>query len=105
MANLPREAAQGETWSVGGALRSVDELTKHLKLIMKEEKKMKKHIPVEPPTILPKRRVTLIVGSVTEEVKALDRKYFSNVSQFCKNADVMRRELEKKGEFSLYSMM
>ena len=55
--------------------------------------------------MLPKRRVTPIVGTLTEEVRVLDRKYFSNVAKFREDADVMRRELEKKGNFSLYSKM
>lgn len=66
---------------------------------------MKKYVPEEPPAMLPKLRVTPLVGSVTGEVNALGLKYFSNVSGFCKDADVMRRELQIKGEFSLYSMM
>ena len=66
---------------------------------------MKEHIPEKPPTMLPTRRVTPIVGRVTEEVRALDQKYFSGVSKFREDADVMRRELERKWAFSLYSMM
>ena len=93
------------TWSVGGGLRSIDELAKHLKLIIKQEKKTKEHIPEKPHIMLPKRRVTPIVGRVTEEVRALDRKYFSDVTKFHEDADVMGRELERKGAFSLYSMM
>ena len=72
---------------------------------MKEENKTKEHIPKKPPTMLPKRRVTSIVGRVTEEVRALDRKYFSDVTKFCEDADVMQRELERKGAFGLYLMM
>ena len=93
------------TWSEGGDLRSIEYLARHLKKIMKEEQLLKKHIPKEPPTMLPKRRVTPIVGTLTEEVRVLDRKYFSNVAKFREDADVMRRELEKKGNFSLYSKM
>ena len=93
------------TWSSGGSLRSVDELAKYLKLIMREERKMDADIPKEPPTMLPQRRVTPIIGAVTAKVRSLDRKYFSDVTKFREDADVMRLELETKGEYSLYSMM
>jgi hypothetical protein len=65
---------------------------------------MQQHVPIKPPTMLPKRRVTPIVGTVTEEVRALDQTYFSDV-KFRDDADAIRRELEAKGKLSLYSML
>ena len=47
----------------------MDDFTKHLTLIMKEEKKTKNNVLVEPPTMLPKQRVTPIVGGITEKVQ------------------------------------
>ena len=92
-------------WSEGGDLRSIDYLARHLKKIVKEEENLQEHVPKKPPTILHKGRTTPIIKTVTAEVRALDRKYFSDVSKFREDADVMRRELEKKGKSSLYSIM
>ncbi len=41
----------------------------------------------------------------TDEVKRLDRKYFCKESKFREDAEVLRKELEAKGEGSMYSMM
>ena len=54
----------------------VQDLVKHLRITMQEEKKIKADIPAEPPTSLSKRRQTQIDGTVTAEVRALDKKYF-----------------------------
>ena len=57
---------------------------------------MKEDIPKKPPTMLPKQRVTATAGRVMKEARALDQKYFTDVTKFWEDTDVMRRELERK---------
>ena len=94
------------TWSKAGELRPIKYLSDHLAhIIMQEEKKMKKFIPTKPPTSLPKRRKTHIVGQLTSEVKELDRVYFSDVSKFQEDTAKLIEELHERGEGSMYSLM
>ena len=62
-------------------------------------------IPTEPPTKLPKRRERPIVGTLTTEVKEIDRKYFSNVATLREDAAEMIRQLNARGECSMYALM
>ena len=68
---------------------------------------MKEDIPKKPPTMLPKQRVTATAGRVMKEARALDQKYFTDVTKFCEKSDMIRRELERKERSSStqYSMM
>ena len=91
------------TWSQGGQQRSVKYLADWLKDIIRAEKKMS--IPTEPPTKPPKRRETPIVGTLTTEVKEIDRKYFSNVATLREDAAEMIRQLNARGECSMYALM
>ena len=70
---------------------------------MKAEKKMTP--PTKPPTHLPTRKETAIVGTLTDEVKSLDAKYFSEVSKFEEDAERLRKEQEGKGEGSIYAAL
>ena len=91
------------TWSQGGRPRSVKYLADILKNIIRAEKKM--NIPTKPPTKLPKRRETPIVGTLTTEAKEIDRKYFSNVATLREDAQEMIRHQNARGECSMYSLM
>ena len=92
------------TWSVNGKSRSVKELADHLRKIIRAEAKM--DIPDQPPVYMPKRVEMRKLGEEwTDEVKRLDRKYFSKESKFREDAEVLRKELEARGEGSMYSMM
>ena len=93
------------TWSEGGELRSIKYLSDHLACIMREEQKMEKYIPKKPPTSLPKRRETPVVGKMTSEAKELDRVYFSDVSKFREDTAKLIKELHDRGEGSMYSLM
>jgi len=93
------------TWSEAGDLRPIEYLSDHLANIMREEKKMTKFIPKKPPTSLPARRQTHIVGQLTSEVKELDRIYFSDVSKFREDTAKLIEELHERGEGSMYSLM
>ena len=92
------------TWSVKGKNRSVKELADHLRKIIRAEATM--DIPDKPPVYMPKRVEMRKLGEEwTDEVKSLDRKYFSKESKFREDAEVLRKELEARGEGSMYSMM
>jgi len=92
------------TWSHKSKPRSVKELANHLRKIVVEEKKML--IPNEPPADVPKRRDMPMLGDDwTDEVKKLDEKYFQNESKFRQDAEALRKELESKGEGSMFSSM
>ena len=91
-------------WLVKGKSRSVKELADHLRKIIRAEAKM--DIPDQPPVYMPKRVEMRKLGEEwTDEVKRLDRKYFSKESKFREDAEVLRKELEARGEGSMYSMM
>ena len=79
------------TWSNRDGLKSVEEMSGHLKKIMKAEKKM--HKPTKPPAVLPTRRSTTVIGTLTDEVKMMDKKYFSEVEKFEQDTDKLRQEM------------
>ena len=63
-------------------------------------------IPDKPPASLPERRAVPILGNaLTAEVKELDTKYFNQVGKFREDAEKLRKELESKGEGSMYSQL
>ena len=88
------------TWSHNGKMRSVKELSDHLRRIVWEEENME--IPEKPSANVPERRAIPILGNaLTEEVRELDAKYFNQVGKFREYADKLRQELESKGEGSM----
>ena len=74
-------------------------LADHLQKIMRAEKKM--DTPPGPPTHLPKRQTTPIVGTVTSEVRELDMKYFSKVERIQEDAKELIKERGARGEGSM----
>ena len=91
-------------WSQNGKMRSVKELSDHLRRIVLEEKNME--IPDKLPASVPERRVMPILGNaLTAEVRELDTKYSNQVGKFREDAEKLRRELESKGEVSMYSQL
>ena len=89
------------TWSQNGKMRSVKELSDHLRRIFWEEKYTEK--PDKPPSYVPERRAMSIVGiSLNEEVRELDTKYFNQVGKFREDSEKLRHELESKGKVSMY---
>ena len=92
------------TWSHNGKMRSVKELSDHLRRIVRKEKNME--IPDKPPASVPERREMQILGNaLTAELRELDTKYFNQVGKFRKDAEKLRQELESKGEGSMYSQL
>ena len=87
-------------WSQNGKMRSVKELSDHLRRIFWEVKNME--IPDKPPANVPERRVMQILGNdLTAEVRELDTKFFNQVGKFRQDAEKLRQELESKGEGSM----
>ena len=94
-------------WTKNKRKYSVKELAKWLKFIIAEEKKarIKKTIPLDPPTAVPKRKENSILGTQCEYVRSLDKKYFDNEEDFKKRADQVRMEREARGEGSMHALL
>ena len=79
-------------WSQNGNMRSVKELSDHLRRMFQEEKNME--IPDKPPANVSERMSMPILGNaLTEEVRELDTKYFNQVGKFREDAEKLRQEL------------
>ena len=90
-------------WSKDGRKYTIKELADHLRWIITEEKKHS--IPDEPSLNVPQQINLPVLGTQTEEVLELDRKYLANEDAFKKKARKLRNERELKGEGSIYSSM
>jgi hypothetical protein len=90
-------------WSKDGWKYTIKELADHLRWIITEEKKHS--IPDESSPNVPQRINLPVLGTQTEEVLELDRKYLANEDEFKKKARTLRNERELKGEGSIYSSM
>ena len=62
-------------------------------------------MPLEPPTIVPKRKENSILVTQCDYIRSLDRKYFDNKEDFKKKADQVRMEHEARGEGSKYYLL
>ena len=91
------------TWSHQRELRTIKFLSDHLKKIVVAEVSMA--IPTKPPTYLPQRRPVPIVGTLTSEVREMDRKHFTDVAKLREDTEALRLQMEERGEGSLYSML
>ena len=70
-------------------MRSVKELSGHLRRILREEKNME--IPDKPWANVPKRRAMPILGNyLTVKVSKLDTKYFNQLGKFRYDAEKLR---------------
>ena len=70
------------TWAEGERQKSIAELTKILRDILKMWKKEKWKIPDKPPVPVPKRKKMAQMGTLTNYVKVLDDKAESKSSEF-----------------------
>jgi hypothetical protein len=81
----------------------VQELARHLRWIIKEEKKY--DIPPGPSINVPTRTHLPILGAQTCNVAALDHSYLSGEIRFKQKAEKVCCERESKGEGSMYSQL
>ena len=76
-------------WSQNGKMRSVEELSDHLRRIVWEEKNVE--IPDKPLSNEPERRSMPILGNaLTAEVRDLVTNYFNQVGKFREDSDNLR---------------
>ena len=66
---------------------------------------IKNSIPVGPLTSVPKRKENSILGTLSDYVKSLDKKYFDNEDDFKERAEQVRRQRELRGEGSMYALL
>jgi hypothetical protein len=78
--------------------RSIRELSDHLRMIIRKEQDME--IPDKPPVDLLQRCPLPILGTLTNEVRQLDIKYFDSKEQIGEVAKKLRLEREARGEES-----
>ena len=83
------------------------ELADWLKIIIYKDNltSIKKIIPLEHPTTVPKRKENYILGTQCDYIRSLDRKYFDNEEDFRKRVDQVRMERESRGGGSMYYLL
>ena len=91
------------TWSHKGAKRSVDELATHLKMIIREEKRLTP--PKDPALEMPKRPELPILGTASQQLIESNATATIDEDEFRKQAEELRRQREVRGEGSIFSIM
>ena len=91
------------TWSHRGKKRSVVELTAHLKMIIKQEKKLT--VPSDPAIELPTRAELPVLGIATQQLIDSNNTAQIDEAQFRKDAEEMRQQREARGEGSIFSVL
>ena len=92
-------------WSKNGRVYTMNEMAKHVEMIIREEKKRKLKIPTKPKPNVPKRKKTGFLGTPVDEVAELDKKYIADEGKFEKKASGIQLRKEVTGESSIYSRM
>jgi hypothetical protein len=82
----------------GRSNRSTRELADHLGMIIRREQNME--IPDKPPVDLPQHCPLPILGTLTDEVRQLDMKYFESEERIREVAKKLRLKREARGEES-----
>jgi hypothetical protein len=90
-------------WLKNGRKYTINELANHLHHIIKKEKDH--DIPIEPVLNIPSQMKLPTLGTETECVKELDRKYFADGDQFKRNACKVQHERESKKQGCIYASM
>jgi hypothetical protein len=91
------------TWSHRGAKQSVEELAAHLRMIIREEKKLMP--PKDPALEMPKRLELPIVRTATQQLMESDATARINKEQFRKEAEELQKQREASGKGSIFSVM
>jgi hypothetical protein len=88
------------TWSYRGAMRSVEELAVHLRMLIREEKKL---MPLMDPALeLPKHLELPILGTATQQLIESNATARINKEQFRKEAEESQKQREARGEGSIF---
>jgi hypothetical protein len=91
------------TWSHKGAKQSVEELGAHLRMIVREEKKLTP--PNNPALEMSKRLELPILGSASQQLMESNSTARIDEEQFRKEAEELRRQREARGKGSIFSVM
>ena len=90
------------TWSHACVEKSIPQLEKRLKDLIKEEKKRKRPIPNKPDVPVPSRANMPVMGTATKQMALLDEKAAANKEEFEKNARKTWKDDEMEGYGSVY---
>ncbi len=86
------------TWSTKGAKQSVEELATHLRMIIREEKKL---TPTKDSVLeMPKRLELPILGTATQQLMESDATARVDEEQFRKEADKLQKQRVARGKGS-----
>jgi hypothetical protein len=91
------------TWSHRGAKQLVEELAAHLRMIIREEKKLTP--PKDPALEMPKRLEPPILGTATQQLMESNATARINKEQFRKEAEELQKQREARGKGSIFSVM
>ena len=90
-------------WSHKGAKRSVDELATHLKMIIREEKRLTP--PKDPALEMPKRLELPLLGTASQQLIKSNTTAAIDEKEFRERATELRMQREARGEGSIFSVM
>ena len=85
------------------AQRSVSELAAHLKMIIREEKKLTP--PKDPALVMPKRIELPTLGTATRQLMESEASALIDEEQFRREANELRKQREARGEGCIFSVM
>ena len=88
------------TWSQKGMRRSVDELIMHLKMIIREEKKLTP--PTDPALEMPKRAELPILGTATQQLLESNDTARIDEKEFRERAAELQMQREARGEGGIF---
>jgi hypothetical protein len=90
-------------WLYKGVRRSVDELATHLKMIIREEKKLT--LPTDPAIEMPKRAELPILGTATQQLLESNDTAEIDEKEFRERVAELQKQREAKGKGSIFSVM
>jgi hypothetical protein len=91
------------TWSFKGAKPPKSKLAAHLRMIIREEKKLTPS--KDPALVMPKRCKLPTLGTVTKQLMESEASAVIDEDQFRKEAHELRKQREARGEGSIFSVM
>ncbi len=81
----------------------VNELAAHLKMIIREEKKLTP--PKDPALVMPKRLELPTLGTATKQLMESEASALIDEEQFRRKANELQKQRESRGEGSIFSVM